>query len=382
MLGIISVACQSNGSASGETTNETTDVTDQVTTDTAPESESSDDEENLALREEGAEFLSGITDRKGYELVEGDVYYHGRWFDKKVNGVDCKVNLASGSSMHFIVKGTDTVKIKFIITTRGKTPYYAVSVDGGEYTRGPINNCEITLPDSGWHTVDFYCDGMDYNEDKWNLESGYAVSGIDCGDGNIFAAKPNGKLFLIYGPSTVEGTRTLIPSSLSGDSNSAVYSYAGQCCSELGVNPYFVGYGGTGVLNDGFFANLGKTIDYYSKNRKAEYDFVPDLILFQHGGNDVNVLSDDFVKKYIADIEKVHAMFPDAPIFVMTPFTQVKAADIKAVADSLDYVTLIETAGWNLTYSDGVHPNRAGAERAGKLLAEKLREILGNEFFK
>ena len=45
------------------------------------------------------------------------------------------------------------------------------------------------------------------------------------------------------------------------------------------------------------------------------------------------------------------------------------------------YVYLVETQSWDITYTDGVHPNIAGGKIAGAKLANEILKVLGKDYF-
>ena len=48
----------------------------------------------------------------------------------------------------------------------------------------------------------------------------------------------------------------------------------------------------------------------------------------------------------------------------------------------MDNAYVVATKGWKISYTDGVHPDAAGAKLAGEKLAAALVEIFGEEYFK
>ena len=60
----------------------------------------------------------------------------------------------------------------------------------------------------------------------------------------------------------------------------------------------------------------------------------------------------------------------------------VRQANRDVVAE-YDEITLVETRGWGIETTDGVHisKSRAGSFSAGKKLADAIRQALGNDFF-
>ena len=60
---------------------------------------------------------------------------------------------------------------------------------------------------------------------------------------------------------------------------------------------------------------------------------------------------------------------------------QKRVTEIKTAVDSMNdsMIYYISTAGWEYTTTDGAHPDKAGAEKLGKRLAEEMGKILKAE---
>lgn len=59
----------------------------------------------------------------------------------------------------------------------------------------------------------------------------------------------------------------------------------------------------------------------------------------------------------------------------MIPFNQSHADDIRAAAKDYAWCGIVETEGWEISYSDeGLHPDAAGSKAIGDNLAEYIRE--------
>lgn len=337
---------------------------------------------DVLLKEEAQTFLDNKESGRLYEIIDGNVGYVGRWFDKEIDNQSCRVTLASGSSLHFMVRGTKTVTFNFQIITSLMAPYYAVSIDGEEPIRFSAIEGIIELPDAEWHTIDLYADGMTYNEDKWNAEGGYALHSIDVGGGEMVGLLPKGRLILFYGTSAGEGIMSIKCSNQS-DGNSAVNAFPYRCCEALDAVLYNVCYGGTGITEKGFFATLSETIDHYSKNRPADHTIRPDIIVVYHGGNDGNADGEVFQKEYLSAVEKLRGYYPDSKLVLMIPFKQIHAEYIREIADQIQEVYLVETDSWNISCRyDGIHPDEMGAMVAGNRLADCLIDLFGENYFK
>ena len=101
---------------------------------------------------------------------------------------------------------------------------------------------------------------MTEGEGKWDKEKGFALRDIIPAEGGVICGiRPTEKTIFFYGDSITEGIRALNMSA-SSDGNSATNSYAWQCSEALGVTPYLIGYGATGILSAGSFHTMKNAI--------------------------------------------------------------------------------------------------------------------------
>jgi lysophospholipase L1-like esterase len=68
-------------------------------------------------------------------------------------------------------------------------------------------------------------------------------------------------------------------------------------------------------------------------------------------------------------------------VVYVIPLVQAHAAVIRRLMADYPNGHVIETEGWPVTFTDGIHPNGAGAKVFGERLAEELRNIFGEDFF-
>jgi lysophospholipase L1-like esterase len=315
-----------------------------------------------------------------YKEVGDQIGFTGRWFTKDIDGVKHYVTVNDGSEFYFKVSGAKSVFVNFTVITSYKTPYFSYSIDGGQPIRQLITNSEISFDDTNEHIVRIIIAGMAEKEDKWNGEIGVALRSVEVEQGVIEGVVPINKVIAFYGDSITEGIRALQRSSDS-DGNSATNSYAWYACRELNAVPYIVGFGGTGIKSVGSFNTCINTIDWYSATRESD-DYYADIIVLNHGTNDAKVESDEFIGGYNNILNRLHEKHPNAKIVCMIPFNQTHADDIrKCVSDKNDWCYLIETSEWNLTYTDGIHPDINGAESAGVNLSKELINLYGENYF-
>lgn len=337
--------------------------------------------ETIPLPDSPEAYLQTVVYRD-YELTGSDEpYYMGRWFEKEIAGDIHMVSVTDGSMVYFLVKGSLSVEITFSLITNYGTPQYCYSIDGEAPVRQSINKKTIPLPDDDYHTVRIIMDGMAENEGKWENEKGFAIKSIIPMDGGvIYGIRPTGKIIFYYGDSITQGTNSRQDGRFMMN-NSATTAYPWFCSENLNAVMYSIGYGGSGIVREGSFRPMCNAITHYSANRPVEKSVLPDVIVINHGHNDKAVTDTVFREKLVETLILLQNVYPDAQIVYVIPFNQSKADIIINVMQNISNGYVIATAGWNLTTTDGVHLDAAGAEKAGLNIAENLLTLLGQEFF-
>ena len=361
------------------TPDETAPDTPAVTTEAPTEAVTLSPEEQLAADRRA--YLDTVTYRDFVLTGEEAPYYMGRWFDKDIDGTPHKVTLTDGAHLYFMVENATSFDVVFTVITTGEEPYFAYSIDGGEPVRQHITEPTVTLPDTGRHTVRIIADGMTEGEGKWDQEKGFAIKSVTPAEGgSIVGIKPTEKVIFFYGDSITEGIRALNMNATS-DGNSATNAYSWQCAEALGATPYLIGYGATGILMPGSFHTMQNAIDYLSDGRPVDGSVTPDVIVVNHGTNDGGQNRKTFEEALTATLSHLRKTYPDTPIVYLIPFNQAHARVIASAVESMDNAYVVETKGWKITYTDGLHPDAAGAKYAGERLAAELKAIFGEEYF-
>lgn len=310
-----------------------------------------------------------MADERSFELS-------GRWFEKEIDGQKAWITLNDGAMIYFQVKGTDAVDVHFREITAWETPYYAYVIDDGEPVRQLISESQIVLPDDKEHRITIVVDGMTEFEDKWNGEIGVAFTGVDCGSGEITGFTPDKKRILFIGDSITEGVLVL-NNEANSNGNSATHSFPWYTARALDAEPYFIGYGATGIFMTGSFSRCADMLDYLSASRPVLKEDIPscDLAVINMGTNDHEADGEMFVQGYREILLKLHERYPHIKIFCMIPFSQLHSEDIRRAAEEYPWCAVVETAEWDISYTDGIHPDVAGAKQIG----ERLAEIIGQE---
>ena len=364
----------------GGTPTDTAPDTPAVTTEAPTEPVTLSPEEQLAA--DRTAYLSTVTYRDFVLTGEDEPFYMGRWFDKDIEGNPHKVTLTDGAHLYFLIENAASFDVTFTVITTGEEPYFAYSIDGGEMIRQHITQPTVTLPDTGRHTVRIVADAMTEGEGKWDKEKGFAIKSVTPAEGgSIVGIKPTEKVVFFYGDSITEGIRALNMNATS-DGNSATNAYSWQCAETLGVTPYLVGYGASGLIMTGSFSTMLNAIDYLSDGRPVDDSVTPDVIVINHGTNDGGQSRKKFEEALDSTITRLQEKYPDTPIVYLIPFNQAHARIISEKLKDTANIYVVETKDWSITYTDGVHPDAAGAKAAGEQLAAALVEIFGEDYFK
>ncbi len=361
-----------------------------ATTETPPESETISPEDIIKMEDQT--YLDTVT-YKTFELTgEGSPYYIGRWFEKEVQNAPHMVTTTDGAHLYFLVEGATEISVNFTVITRLELPYFAYAIDGGEPVRQHIDEPIVTLPDAGRHTVCIIADGMTETEQKWGREIGFALRSVEAGEGRIAGIRPLEKTIFFYGDSITEGIRALSMDA-NANGNSATHAYSWYTAQNLGATPYLIGYGATGLIQVGSFHPMLDAIDRLSRDRLVEdspvANVTPDLIVINHGANDSGLPVADFDAALRVAVARLQEKYPGVKIIYCVAFleesnptVQAQGEAIDKLASEIDGLYVVHTKDWALSYTDGnLHPDAAGGEKAGGLLAAAIRKIVGKDLF-
>lgn len=315
-----------------------------------------------------------MADGMVYQDTIGSFGRSGRWFKKKVSGGKYYFTNTGGSAIYFKVTGSKNVNIDFVSQVAAATPYFAYSVDGKAMKRQLVSKKKISVGDKGTHYVRLVIDAFSESENKWN-EAGVGIKSIKpaASTGVVTGVEPVNGTIAFYGDSITEGIRA-VGMDLSPSGTSATSSYAWYCAKNLGLVPYYAGYGGSGIIKTGSFQTCYNAVQSFSGKTKAK-EFDADVIVVEHGTNDVGVSSAAFISEYKRVLKKLHKAHPQAKIMAMIPLNQIHADEIRTAASGFSYCTVVETSSWKISCRDGLHPTKSGGKTMGKKLAKKIRTV-------
>ncbi|MDR3709632.1 MAG: GDSL-type esterase/lipase family protein [Capsulimonadaceae bacterium] len=277
-------------------------------------------------------------------------YWSGAYLRMKFIGSTVKVNLAAQTALAVSIDGAMPA---------------AISAGPGEVdlARAPLKQ--------GYHTIMLGADGQ-------NAE--VAFQGFVLAPGSVTLPIPARRLIEYIGDSITQGNTSYSWRSAEMlDCDHVQIAYSG-CALSSGfgyTNPRKIGF------DTQYFAL--KNFNHLADTPQAQWDFsyTPDIIVINLGQNEPEEKPDAFVASYARFIQAIHTKFPKTPIAAMQPYSGSHAADVAAAVARVkkagdDRVVLINTSGWLVKedFRDGVHPNDAGAIKAGFLLAEQLQPLL------
>ena len=225
-------------------------------------------------------------------------------------------------------------------------------------------------------------DAITETEDKWIGEIGVALKEVLCDvNGSINALIPENRKIMFFGDSITEGIRALNMNA-TADGNSAINAFPFIASQYLWSNNIRVGFGASGVTKGGSggIPKLIYFIDNITSTRLVD-SYNVDIIIINMGTNDVASSSNIFQDEYTIVLNRLTIKYPGVHIFVVIPFNQIHALDIRILCKNFEWVHVVETVGWEVTFMDGTHPDANGAKIAGINLSNAIISILGKQYF-
>ncbi|AFY98407.1 neck passage structure protein [Leuconostoc phage LN25] len=325
--------------------------------------------------------LTDYTMPKYSEIVD-PVGFIGRWFDKTIGGVQTKTTINQGSELYFKVKNTKTINVNFVLNTALKTPVFAYSIDGAPMKRQLTTSPTLPPVTNGEHIIRIVVEALDEHEDKWNGEKGVSFNNVtvDSG-GTVTGVLPKNRKIMFFGDSITEGIRVLSMDA-NPNGNSATGAWPFIASEQLNSISYRVGFGASGVTTggSGYVPPLLQNIDNMTASKTTPY-YEPDIVVVNIGTNDGKSTSSNFITQFNTALDRLSIKYSGTPIFVILPFNGAKRSEITTCVSDRTNVYLVDTAGWGVSTTDGVHPNQAGGITAGNKTAEYITSILGKNYF-
>ena len=300
----------------------------------------------------------------------------GRWTVKKINNMPTLYTTNLGSYLRFKVSDAKKCQITVLPNQNFLSPsqVFAFRIDDGKWQRVQASLGKIDIPlDSTLHTIEIMAAGNSDIDEVWQGNEGFAIKNIYLNNGEIMAA-PQRPVVNFIGDSITAGCWVV------GNHPAADYrpetNYAGICADLLNVDSVRIAYSAGGVLRP---ATGGvPTADVFLGKIDAQTSWTPnhpELNVINLGVNDRRFPLAQFIAAFDLFIQQVKLTFPHTPLAIMIPFSQTFASEIRKIATKHD-CSIIETKTWSHSFTDGLHPDQAGAIAEGKMLAQALQPLL------
>lgn len=300
----------------------------------------------------------------------------GRWTVKKINNMPTLYTTNLGSYLRFKVSNAKKCQITVLPNQNSLSPsqVFAFRVDGGKWQRAQASLEKIDIPlDSTLHTIEIMAAGNSDIDEVWQGNEGFAIKNIYLNNCEIMAA-PQRPVVNFIGDSITAGCWVV------GNHPAADYrpetNYAGICADLLNVDSVRIAYSAGGVLRP---ATGGvPTADVFLGKIDAQTSWTPnhpELNVINLGVNDRRFPLAQFIAAFDLFIQQVKLTFPHTPLAIMIPFSQTFASEIRKIATKHN-CSIIETKTWSHSFTDGLHPDQAGAITEGKMLAQALQPLL------
>ncbi len=342
---------------------------------------------NLEPGEGGAGGIPGQGAGGSPEATE-TVHYYGRWNLLE----DRAITVNSGSHVVTQFSGTGLSALFDVSSNQTPNPTLTWRIDDGEWEEAELAQSmplAANLP-AGTHDVLLMVRGLNENQNRWNppLISSITFVGFELADGGSLEATPRPQRPKVefLGDSITEGVA--LWTSRNGQNTAcwradARRAYPSLTAQTLGAEWRQVGFGRQGLLigGNGGVPTANDAFNFFYAGVPRD-DWQPDLVVINQGTNDGGASANDFAPAYGTFLDTIRSAYPDAKIAAMRPFNGAHAGEIEGEVNTRrnagdERFFFIDTSGWlsNADYTDGVHPNEQGSQKAAEALASAIEAI-------
>ncbi|WP_143462305.1 GDSL-type esterase/lipase family protein [Levilactobacillus enshiensis] len=302
------------------------------------------------------------------------VYFQGRWVEKTIRGQRVMYSTNLGAEFWFRVDHASFVTLRLLNLANDVSAWIAVQIDGLPYQRLAVETLpwRLTL-DGHRHVIRVVMSGNTDADQLWATDAGFAVQTVTS-DGELQAVRPGHHSVTFIGDSITAGC-WVIPGRHAAVDYRAEGNYAAIASDLLGLRDVRVAYSAAGVTwpGTGGVPPLPQVLTAID-DRTPWQPEPTDLVVVNVGTNDRRSTAAEFAPQFAKFLRQIQRLYPVSAVAVMIPFNQRFAAVISAVTQQVG-ATLINTADWQPTTTDGVHVDAAGSRLAGQKLAAKLRKL-------
>jgi len=272
-------------------------------------------------------------------------------------------------------------------------PHLWIQVDGGAMIEAPVDrHLRVDALTDGEHIVKVTFKSAMDEQNRWYLPLASVVSFIGATVEEPAALPADERRIIEFiGDSITEGIWADLGFAFRQDNvldqfnrvytNDSLATYASLTAEMLGMRPIFQAYGAVGLTRTGsgcvpraglLYPYVFDTVPYTGEK--------PDVIVINHGTNDLNAGSEEYIMRYREYIDIVRGINPDAEIICLPPFGGYHHDDVAAFVEEYNAghekpLHFISTRGW--IPKEPSHPLRDGHRTVAEHLAPLIRGIIG-----
>ena len=304
----------------------------------------------------------------------------GRWVVRDIDNDQVLYTTNLGSYLRCRITGSHqlTLTVANHHSDLGPGQVYALRVDGNLWRRFPARQEKITVPlTPAPHIIEIMAAGNTDLDEVWTGKQGFAIRSLAVDDAGILTAAPTRPVIDFIGDSITAGCW------VAGRHAAADYrpesNYAATCADLINADSVRIAYSAGGVLRPatGGVPVASKFLRWIDRDTPWMPNH-PQLVVVNLGVNDRRYPVNQFVTAYGRFIRQVTTTFPATPIVLMIPFSQHFKNEITTIGHR-HQLRVIDTANWCPSYTDGLHPDQAGATIAGQHLARVIAPYLGKK---
>lgn len=303
------------------------------------------------------------------------VYFSGRWAQLAENKGVYTNNL--GAQIYLQVQKTKQIELFFTTKATPAGVWLAYQLDEGSYQRVNLMRMplKIVLPDYQRHILRIVYSGNTPRDNVWKRQGGLCLKRIQCDQEAVLTpVKPVGKPITFIGDSITAGS--WLHGTIAGRDYCAEGNYAALIANQLNLEDIRIAYPGAGVLTPGsgsvpIAAKFLEQID-------VDHCWQPQLskyVVINLGTTDRKANEITFRTAWEFLLEKIQLLYPKTPKLVIIPFSQQHAQVIREESPEYPQTQVLETASWNLTYTDGLHPDAAATLKIVKHTLAALEQL-------
>ncbi len=322
-------------------------------------------------------------------IKDDSVRYTGRWDISE----DSATTTAPGGMIEIAYSGKAAVLHFDIEMNMNPYPHLWIIVDDGAKIETVVDKyLRIEAVNEGNHLIKIIYKSAVEIQHRWYapLVGKIRFKGYDA-DKPAVLPKDNRKVIEFIGDSITEGV--LIDAEYSylangseftqinrpvQDDSTATYAYL--TALKLNMKPVIMGYGAVGTTKGGC-GSVPKAAEAYPYNFYGSpiNHEKSDVVVINHGANDMNSKAEDYVSEYKKLLEVVRKFNPDSVLVVLSAFYGVHPEELKKSvcsfnAENNDSVHFIDASGW--VPKEPLHPLRDGHILISEKLTEELKKIL------